>query len=275
MFRPLHVDLFDQIPAEAIRGAREAFASRFDFARPNFGFGPAGLGRPGKEALGQDGSRCGRGGPGDFGPGFGPGGFGPLDGPGWGGAPHGRGRGRGRGHRRRGHGPEGRNFDLRAAILTLLAEEPLHGYELMRRISERSGGQWRPSPGSIYPSLAKLRDEGLVLIEEEDGRKTAKLTEAGRSHVAEFAAELGEVWAGAEPAEDDPLVDFWAQVRQLMMAARQLVSIGDPEQLEKAAAVIVAARRKLYAVLAEDEDEPSPGRHEDGPSGPDPSGPAR
>jgi DNA-binding PadR family transcriptional regulator len=263
MFRPLHVDLFDQIPADVIHGAREAFTSRFDFVRPSFGFGPAGFDHPAGK-----GPQCGRGGPGDFGPGgFGLGGFGPLDGPGWGGAPHGRGRGRGRGHRRRGHGHERRNFDLRAAILTLLAEEPLHGYELMRRISERSGGQWRPSPGSIYPALAKLRDEGLVLIEEEDGRKTAKLTEAGRSHVEEFGDELGQVWADAEPAEDDPLVDFWAQARQLMMAARQLVSIGDPEQLAKAAAVIVAARRKLYAVLAEEEGEPSPKEPGDDPQG--------
>ncbi|MGL6234270.1 MAG: PadR family transcriptional regulator [Segniliparus sp.] len=223
MIRPAYFEFFDRVPAEAIDGTRRACAARSDFRRP--GFGPDG----------------------PFGPGFGPG-FGPFGGPGWGGAPHGRGRGRG--HRRRHHGSDRRNFDLRAAILTLLAEEPLHGYELMRRISERSDGAWRPSPGSIYPALAKLRDEGLVLIEEEDGRKTAKLTEAGRAHVEEFGAELGEVWADAD--EPDPARELWPEGRKLMGALRELVVIGDPDQLAKAVEILSGARRKLYALLAED-----------------------
>jgi DNA-binding PadR family transcriptional regulator len=217
------------------RGAWKAAAAGFDHAKSSFG-GPDGPGF------------------GPFGPGFG--------GAGWGGGPYGRGRG----HRHHRRGRDRRNFDLRAAILTLLAEEPLHGYELMRRISERSGGAWRPSPGSIYPALAKLRDEGLVLISEEDGRKTARLTEAGQAHVEEFREELGEVWTGVDPGEDDPMVGFWTEARQLMMAARQIVQTGDPAQLEKATAVIAAARRKLYGVLAEEEPErpQAPGRPDAG-----------
>ncbi|EFV14899.2 PadR family transcriptional regulator [Segniliparus rugosus] len=265
MFRPVYFDAFDRIPAEMIDGARRAFAARAAFRRPgsaferpSFGFGPAG--RSWGSGRGREGGpQCG---PGGFGPGgFGPG-FEPFVGPGWGGAPHGRGRGRG--HKRRHHGHDRRNFDLRAAILTLLAEEPLHGYELMRRISERSNGAWRPSPGSIYPALAKLRDEGFVLIEEQDGRKTAKLTEAGRAHVAEFGAELREVWADSD--EPDPARDLWAEGRKLMGALQQLVVIGDPDQNDKAVEILSGARRKLYALLADDaEAEPDEKRYsEDG-----------
>src|SRR5881396_519230 len=94
----------------------------------------------------------------------------------------------GPGHRH--HHPAGPGFgrrrrmrrgDVRAALLVLLAEEPRNGYGLMQEIERRSDGVWRPSPGSVYPALALLEDEGLVRTTEEDGRKVFTLTDAGRT----------------------------------------------------------------------------------------------
>src|SRR4051794_3835778 len=79
----------------------------------------------------------------------------------------------GRGRRHGGpRGPRGRaaRGDVRAAVLLLLAEEPMHGYQLMQAIAERSGGRWTPSPGAIYPTLNQLEDEGLVTVTQESGR---------------------------------------------------------------------------------------------------------
>src|SRR3954452_20692552 len=120
------------------------------------------------------------------GPGRGPGGP-PFRMPGMGG-PGGPGFGR---RRRMGRG------DVRAAILVLLSEEPRNGYGLMQEIEQRSQGAWRPSPGSVYPALSQLEDEGLVRVAEEAGRKAYALTDEGRAHVAEHRQELGEPWAQA------------------------------------------------------------------------------
>src|SRR5829696_5354997 len=93
------------------------------------------------------------------------------------------------GHR----GPRARRGDVRTALLVLLAEEPRNGYQLMQEIEQRSDGVWRPSPGSVYPALQLLEDEGLVRVEGE-GRKAYTLTDAGRAHVEENAAQLGAPW---------------------------------------------------------------------------------
>src|SRR5512138_1738522 len=104
----------------------------------------------------------------DFGPG--PGGHGRGWGPGRG-SDWGPGRGRGRGRGRRGRG------DVRAALLALLAERPMHGYEMIQELDARTGGIWRPSPGSVYPTLALLEDEGLVTSDTSEGRKRFSLTD--------------------------------------------------------------------------------------------------
>ncbi|MBA3293864.1 MAG: PadR family transcriptional regulator [Geodermatophilaceae bacterium] len=192
------------------------------------------------------------GGPGPFGPG---GLFGPPGGPGHGhghggpgfGHPGGpwraRGRGRGRGARRRG--------DVRAAILVLLDEQPRHGYELISEISERSGGVWRPSPGTVYPTLSQLEDEGLVRLERLDGRKTATLTDEGRAYVEENRAQLGEPWtevAGDVRAENRTLAGVIAQVG---MAASTVALHGTPEQATRAAEILERARQELYGLMAQ------------------------
>src|ERR1700712_1463450 len=108
--------------------------------------------------------------------------FGRHGGPGHGFGPRGGGRGRGHG---RGRAQRG---DVRTAALLLLNEEPMHGYQLMQAIAERTDGAWRPSPGAIYPTLNQLQDEGLIGIESEGGRKLASLTDAGRTYLTEQGA---------------------------------------------------------------------------------------
>src|SRR4051794_8291572 len=86
-------------------------------------------------------------------------------------------------HRRRGRRGRGRRVprgDVRFAVLLLLAEEPMHGYQLMQAIADRTGGRWTPSPGTIYPTISQLEDEGLVEVTAEAGRKLVTLTGAGR-----------------------------------------------------------------------------------------------
>jgi DNA-binding PadR family transcriptional regulator len=165
------------------------------------------------------------------GPGFGPG-FGPPFGP--------RGRRAARG-------------DVRAAVLLLLAEEPRNGYALMQEIEERSEGVWRPSPGSIYPALAQLEDEGLVEATKEGSGRVFALTDAGREHVEARREELGEPWkavSGGFPKEAGELRDL---MMQLGAAAMQVVHAGTAEQRKRAVELLTEARRGLYRILSEDE----------------------
>lgn len=167
------------------------------------------------------------------GPGFGPG-FGPRGG-------H---RGGGRRGPGRGRAPRG---DVRAAVLVLLAEEPMHGYQLMQAISDRSGGRWTPSPGAIYPAIAQLEDEGLVIVTADSGRKVAALTDAGREAVA--AAETTDPFGSfdAEPAGPD----LRGLVEGIAGATRQVFRTGSPAQIEAAAAILADTRRALYLLLAD------------------------
>ncbi|MFI5687029.1 PadR family transcriptional regulator [Streptomyces sp. NPDC051636] len=178
-----------------------------------------------------------------FGP-FGPGGpgFGP-GGPGFGPGPWGpRGRGGPRGRARRG--------DVRASILALLKDRPMHGYEMIQEIAERSGGAWKPSPGSVYPTLQLLEDEGLIASESEGGKKLFALTDEGRA-----AAEEGPEapWEEASRGVD---WEALSEIRQagmgLMEAFSQVWKTGSKEQREKALGVINDARKKLYLILADE-----------------------
>ncbi|MET9508291.1 PadR family transcriptional regulator [Streptomyces flavidovirens] len=170
---------------------------------------------------------------------FGP--FGPPFGGPWGGG--GRGRGGPRGRARRG--------DVRASILTLLADRPMHGYEMIQEISERSGGAWRPSPGSVYPTLQLLEDEGLIVSESEGGKKLFTLTDAGRT---EAGAGPRAPWEEAGRGVDWETMN---EVRQagfgLMEAFGQVWKTGSAEQRQKALAVINESRKKLYLILADED----------------------
>jgi DNA-binding PadR family transcriptional regulator len=159
-------------------------------------------------------------------------------------------------HRRRrgmGFGRAGRagRGDIRAAILALLAEQPMHGYQIMRELNDRSGGAWRVSPGSVYPTLSQLEDEELVQAEQSGGKRVFTLTEAGKAEAeqATSATPWQDVADDVPPAVAE-LRDLMYQVRE---AARQVVHAGSERQLTAANDLLRETRRKLYALLAEDD----------------------
>ena len=140
--------------------------------------------------------------------------------------------------------------DVRAAVLALLAERPMHGYQIIREIEERSGGSWKPSAGSVYPTLQLLADEGLITAEESNGRKTYALTDAGRE-VADAGnpapwdtGDTGDRWAASSALPKAGI--------ELAQAAAQVRRTGSPEQIRAAVEVLDEARRKLYTILAQD-----------------------
>jgi DNA-binding PadR family transcriptional regulator len=153
-------------------------------------------------------------------------------------------------------GPRGRRAargDVRAAVLLLLSEEPRNGYALMQEIEQRSEGVWRPSPGSIYPALSQLEDEGLVEATKEGAGRVFALTDAGREHVEGGRDEFGEPWkavSGGYPKEAGELRDL---MMQLGAAAMQVVQAGSAEQRQRAVDLLAEARRGLYRILSEEE----------------------
>jgi DNA-binding PadR family transcriptional regulator len=155
-----------------------------------------------------------------------------------------------------GRGPRAGRGDVRAAILALLAEQPMHGYQIMRELGERSGGVWRPSPGSIYPTLAQLEDEELVRPETGDGgRRVFALTDAGREAAEAAAAEGPAPWDEVGVEGDVTALELRDLVGQVVNAARQVLHAGESAQIAQAKDVLRDARRKLYRILAEDSPE--------------------
>jgi DNA-binding PadR family transcriptional regulator len=147
--------------------------------------------------------------------------------------------------------------DVRAAVLVLLAEQPMHGYQLIQEIAEHSGGVWQPSPGSIYPVLQQLEDEGLVLIEQTEGRKVANLTDAGRAYVEENRAEFEEVWKALSNEKVDESMqemrNLFVDLKKIGTAAKQVAKVGTASQVAEARKVLADTRRRLYLILAEDD----------------------
>ena len=140
--------------------------------------------------------------------------------------------------------------DVREAVLSLLAEQPMHGYQIIHEIEERSGGTWKPSAGSVYPTLQLLADEGLISAEESNGRKTYSLTDAGREEVAGAAGSTP--WAPESAAEDAKFSALPKAGIALAQAAAQVGRTGSPEQIQQAVAAIDDARRRIYSILAQD-----------------------
>ena len=158
------------------------------------------------------------------------------------------------GHRGRGRGRRGRG-DVRAAILALLAERPMHGYEMIQELEARTGGVWRPSPGSVYPTLQLLEDEGLIAGEEAEGRRRFTLTDAGRAEAerqGQGQAPWEQVTAGAPMAWN--LRDAMGQIAQAFWS---VANAGSEAQQARALEVLKDTRRRLYAILAEG-DQPEP-----------------
>jgi DNA-binding PadR family transcriptional regulator len=168
--------------------------------------------------------------------GFGFGGFGPGYGP-------------------RGRGRKARRGDIRTAALLLLAEEPRNGYQIMQEVEERSGGVWRPSPGSVYPALSQLEDEGLISTETEDGRKLFAITDAGRKVLEERGEDRPAPWEEMSGDLGEQYRDLGNIVRQAMMAFGQVARTGSPDQIARAREVLDRTRRDLYGILADGDSE--------------------
>ena len=168
-------------------------------------------------------------------------------GPDFGFGPGGRGGPFRRGGRRRKRG------DVRAAVIVLLAEEPRNGYQLMQEIEERSEGAWRPSPGSIYPALSQLEDEGLIEVDNTAEKKQFALTDEGRKHFEEHGERLGEPWAEVGGDSKGAHGELQKQIKPMMVAVAQVFQAGDEASVKSAAEVLAETRRKLYAILAEDQ----------------------
>ena len=175
----------------------------------------------------------------------------------------------------RGHGgprgPRVRRGDVRAAILDVLAVEPMNGYQIIQQIAERSGGAWKPSPGSVYPTVQQLEDEGLVEGHEGNGRRLLRLSEEGRRYVEEHPDELAATWRpftdGAE--EEEGPGDIKPVIGQVMGAVWQVVVSGTRQQQAEATEVLAETRRRLYGILADDVEDADdiPGTSDTGDTG--------
>jgi DNA-binding PadR family transcriptional regulator len=162
-------------------------------------------------------------------------------------------------------GPRARRGDVRAAILDVLAGDEMNGYQLIQQISERSGGAWKPSPGSVYPTVQQLEDEGLVEGRDVEGRRLLRLTDAGRAYVEENGEEMAATWrAFEEPGDEGPEggprdqrsgTELMPIVGQVMGAMWQIVTTGTSQQRAEAAEILTETRRKLYQLLADGDPE--------------------
>jgi DNA-binding PadR family transcriptional regulator len=162
---------------------------------------------------------------------------------GFGGGPFGGGGPRGRGRR-------ARRGDIRTAALLLLAEEPRNGYQIMQEVQERSGGMWSPSPGSAYPALQQLEDEGLIRTQEADGRKLFAITDAGRELLAERGEDRPAPWE-QQDLDRGEAHELARLMREVAGAFVQVMKTGSAGQIAKAGEVLNATRRDLYRILAD------------------------
>jgi DNA-binding PadR family transcriptional regulator len=176
----------------------------------------------------------------------------------WGAAPWGGGpppwaeflRGFGPPGRPREAGPKVRRGDVRLAIIDVLAVQPMNGYQVIQQIAERSRGEWKPSPGSVYPTLQQLQDEGLIRESGEAGRRTFELTEEGREFVESHLDELASTWRGFDEAEADP-DDLRPVIGQVMGACWQVAFSGTMPQQRQALEILAETKQKLYRLLAD------------------------
>ena len=176
------------------------------------------------------------------------------------GGPFGGRRERG-GRRGRGFGPDGPmrrgprrgRGDVRTAALLLLLERPMHGYEMILEIRERSGEAWSPSPGAIYPTIQLLSDEGLITTHDQDGKKVSSLTEAGRIAAEELAGTKTAPWDEASSDAGEAAPSLRHAIHLLLMATKQVAMAGTEPQRQRATELLDETRRKIYSLLASDE----------------------
>ena len=146
----------------------------------------------------------------------------------------------------------------------------MHGYQIIQEITARSGGTWRPSPGSVYPTLQQLEDEGLVDGDKQDGRRVVRLTEAGQTWVAEHGDEVQAVWeAVAADQGDERTHSLYSQLGQVAGAVLQVAHAGNQQQVEEASRMLGELRGRLYRLLADMPIEPDAPQAPSTEAGPD------
>jgi DNA-binding PadR family transcriptional regulator len=145
-----------------------------------------------------------------------------------------------------------RRGDIRTAVLAVLSEGPGHGYDVMQRLEDKTEGSWRPSPGSVYPMLQLLADEGLARSVDRDGKRVYELTDAGREETQRRIEEAGGTPWELGARGDASFGQLRDNTRQLHMAVRQIGASGRPELVERAVGIVRDARKQLYGLLAED-----------------------
>ncbi len=163
------------------------------------------------------------------------------------------------------HRHRARRGAVKGSVLRMLAERPMHGYELITEFEERTGGRWRPSPGSVYPMLAQLEDEGLVRSFDDDGRKRFELTDAGRAWLDEHEGDEPSMpWERSGVGQRG---DLRRLAGEIFGQLRQVGRFGTPEQIERTKEILGRTRTELYDVLANPPAEDAP----DAPDTPDAS----
>jgi len=145
-----------------------------------------------------------------------------------------------------------RRGDIRTAVLAILVEEPGHGYDVIQRLEEKTSGAWRPSPGSVYPTLQLLEDEGLLRSVERDGKRVYEVTEQGRTEATQRIETAGGTPWEIAGRSDTRVGEFRSAIRDLAGAAKQVFSSGDPQQVERMIEILQRARKDIYTMLAED-----------------------
>jgi len=155
----------------------------------------------------------------------------------------------------RGRGRKARRGDIRTAALLLLNEEPRNGYQIMQEVEERSDGVWRPSPGSTYPALQQLEDEGLIRAQEVDGRKLFQLTDAGREYVQKRGEDKPAPWEQMSGDVSDQAHELGRLIREVASAFSQVVKTGSEAQMGEARKVLTTTRKDLYRILADGDPE--------------------
>jgi DNA-binding PadR family transcriptional regulator len=147
--------------------------------------------------------------------------------------------------------------EVRAAIIALLAEEPMHGYQIITELTDRSGGVWHPSPGSVYPTLQAMEDQGLVTADTSEGRRVYSLTDGGRA-AAEAAGDGPAPWEDAARGADRSLVDLKGLMFEVGAAIMQVGRAGSDHQVRAVADILTDTRRRIYLVLADGDGGPAP-----------------
>jgi DNA-binding PadR family transcriptional regulator len=145
--------------------------------------------------------------------------------------------------------------DLRLTLIRLLAEHPMHGYEVMSEIETRTGGVWKPSPGSVYPTLSMLQDEGLVSASTDGTRKVFTLTDEGRKVAPDPTTP--PPWSAHVSHADPAVGELRSALRSVKVAVEQVMEAGSEGDKDRAKRLLADLRRELYLILAGEAAPPS------------------